>query len=209
VHPSDDVTLWLQEASRGDRRRVDDLFPVLYEELRRLAGSHLARERSDHTLQATALVNEAYLRLVDQTRVDWKSRAHFMAVASQAIRRILIDHARGRARDRRGGGAVKLPLEAAFAVADGASNAALVDLDRALEKLAAAYPEKARLVTLRYFGGLTVDEIAQVENAGTPRPRRRRRERRVLRRTRRRRLWGSGGAPCPRKGEVPDAGLRG
>jgi RNA polymerase sigma factor (TIGR02999 family) len=165
IDPSGDVTIWLREVSGGDRRHADRLFPVLYGELRRLAQSHLARERSDHTLQATALVNEAYLRLVDQTSADWKSRAHFMAVASQAIRRILIDHARGRARAKRGGGDGKLPLEAALHVAGEMNDTALVDLDRALEKLARAHPENARVVTMRYFGGLTVDEIAEVEGS--------------------------------------------
>jgi RNA polymerase sigma factor (TIGR02999 family) len=161
--PAGDFTVRLRELSRGDGCIVDELFPVLYDELRRLAQSHLSRERPDHTLQATALVHEAYLRLVDQTRADWKSRAHFMAVASQAIRRILIDHARGRGRARRGGGAVKLPLEAALGVGGEAGDEALVDLDRALEKLAATAPDKARIVTMRYFAGLTVDEIAEVE----------------------------------------------
>jgi RNA polymerase sigma factor (TIGR02999 family) len=139
------------------------LLPVLYDELRRLAQSHLARERSDHTLQATALVHEAYLRLVDQASVDWKSRAHFMALASQAIRRILVDHARARARDKRGGGAAKLPLDLARNVADGSYDERLFDLDRALEKLSSSHADKARVVTMRYFGGLTVDEIAEVE----------------------------------------------
>jgi RNA polymerase sigma factor (TIGR02999 family) len=165
IDPSSDVTLWLREVSGGDRRHADRLFPVLYGELRRLAQSHLARERPDHTLQATALVNEAYLRLVDQTSVDWKGRAHFMAVASQAIRRILIDHARGRVRAKRGGGGAKLPLEDALHVPADADHTGLVHLDRALEKLARVHPEKARVVTMRYFGGLTVDEIAEVEGS--------------------------------------------
>jgi len=157
-----DVTRMLHEAAAGRRGAVDRLVPLVYDELRRLAQSHLSRERPDHTLPATALVHEAYLKLVDQTRATWVDRAHFFALASQAIRRILVDHARGRGRARRGGGTPRLPLEAADRVAAELPHPDLVALDRALARLAQVHPEKARVVELRFFGGLAVDEIAEV-----------------------------------------------
>lgn len=159
---SSDVTQILKDASGGNRDALDRLLPLVYHELRRLAQRHLDGERGDHTLQATALVHEAYLRLIDQRRVEWKNRAHFFAIASQAIRRILIDHARARGAARRGGGAEKLPIEAALDIAPEQTPAELVALDDALTRFATNEPEKARIVEMRFFGGLTNEEVAAV-----------------------------------------------
>jgi RNA polymerase sigma factor (TIGR02999 family) len=156
-----DITQFLVDVSAGNRASIDRLLPVVYDELRRLAQAHLRSERPDHTLPATALVHEAYVRLVDQTRVNWQNRTHFFAVASQAIRRILIDHARARGRQRRGGGAALLSLDAARDVPDGLWQADLLDLDDALTRLAKGHPEKARVVEMRFFGGLTAEETAE------------------------------------------------
>ncbi len=156
------ITRLLEEVRDGDQRAADRLLPVVYEELRRLAQAHLRDERPGHTLQATALVHEVYLRLVDQTRVQWQDRAHFFAVAAQAIRRILVDHARGRARQKRGGGgAPRVPLEEAAEVA-ASPGIDLLALHRALDRLAEQNPVPARVVELRYFGGLTSEEAASV-----------------------------------------------
>lgn len=161
--PADtDVTRILVNASQGNRSAVDRLMPLVYEELRRLAASRLQEERSDHTLSATALAHEAYLRLIDQNRVNWQSRAHFFAIAAKSIRRILVDHARARGRARRGGGVRPLALDEALNVAGAAPDDRLLALEDALEALAAEHPEAAEIVTLRYFGGLTVPEAAEV-----------------------------------------------
>lgn len=163
-----DVTEILAAVTRGDPVAAERLAPVVYEELRRLARRQLARERAGHTLQATALAHEAYLRLVDQTRVEWQSRAHFFAVAAQAIRRILLDHARARDRIRRGGGAPRVSLDEALDVPAVVSAAAgdsvddFIALDSALTRLAASDSIRAQVVELRFFGGLTHDEIAAV-----------------------------------------------
>jgi RNA polymerase sigma factor (TIGR02999 family) len=156
-----EITAVLERVSDGDPTAVDDLMPLVYDELRRLAESHLARERADHTLQATALVHEAYLKLVDQTRVQWRGRAHFFAVAAQAIRRILIDHARGRRRLKRGGGQARLSLDEALTIGHDAETD-LIALDDALEQFAAEHPDKAKVVELRFFGGLSNDDAAMV-----------------------------------------------
>ncbi|MEZ4650750.1 MAG: sigma-70 family RNA polymerase sigma factor [Candidatus Eisenbacteria bacterium] len=158
-----DVTTTLRKVRLGESA-PEALFPVVYEELRRLASGHLRGERSGHTLQTTALVHEAYLRLVDLRRIDWQDRAHFFGVASGAIRRILIDHARARNREKRGGGKVahvSLDDVLALSVTE-PPGAELLELDRALEALAKLHPEKARVVELRFFGGLTLPEIAEV-----------------------------------------------
>jgi RNA polymerase sigma factor (TIGR02999 family) len=159
---SSHLTVMLQEASGGSREAADRLLPVVYDELRRLAQSHMEREGSGHTLQATVLVHEAYLKLIDQTRVNWQNRSHFFAVAAKAMRRILIDHARRRNRHKRGGGAAKLSLDEALAVAVDSEDPALIDLDEALERLAALHPLKEQVVELRFFGGLTGEETAHV-----------------------------------------------
>jgi RNA polymerase sigma factor (TIGR02999 family) len=158
----DDFTEILRAASGGDEQALGRLMPRVYEQLRIMAERHLAHERSEHTLQATALVHEAYLRLVDQTRVEWQSRAHFYAIAAQAIRRILIDHARTRGRQRRGGGAVHIPLDDADPVLGPERSEDFLALDAALDRLAESDPLRARVVELRFFGGLSHEEIATV-----------------------------------------------
>ncbi len=157
-----DVTRLLGEVGQRRAEAVDRLYPLVYDELRRLAQSALARERPDHTLQATALVHEAYLKLVDQTRARWHDRAHFFAVAAQAIRRILVDHARGRGRDKRGGGWQRLEADALLNLPGDAPSADLLGLDAALAKLALDHPEKVRVVEMRFFAGLTTAEAAEV-----------------------------------------------
>jgi RNA polymerase sigma factor (TIGR02999 family) len=156
-----DVTQVLLDTS-GKPDAVDHLFPVVYDELRRLAQNYLANERANHTLRATELVNEAYLRLVDQTRVDWKNRAHFFAVAARAMRRILIDHARRRARVKRGGGVKPFSIDEALTISAKHHNTDLVALDEALNRLEGEQPEKARVVELRFFSGMTAEEAAEV-----------------------------------------------
>ena len=158
---SHDVTQILQAWSNGDRRALEELIPIVYEELRSQAAGYLRRERPDHTLQTTALIHEAYLRLVDQKNVRWQNRAHFFGVAAQLMRRILVDHARKDRALKRGGPALKLPLEEAAAVS-GESDMNLVALDEALTKLAAMDERKGRVVELKYFGGLTAEEAAEV-----------------------------------------------
>lgn len=158
-----DITRILQSASRGNRSGLDRLMPLIYDELRRVAGGVLQGERSDHTLSATALANEAYLRLIDQSRVDWHDRAHFFAIASRLIRRILIDHARARARLRRGGGVRPVPLDAALDVSGPIPDEQVLALEEALETLAVEHPQAAETVTMRFYGGLTVAEAADVQ----------------------------------------------
>lgn len=138
--------------------------PLVYQELRRIAASYLASERPDHTLQATALVHEAYLKLVDLSRMDWRGRSHFRAVASQAMRRILVDHARERGALKRGGGLSPVTLGDSLVPAPGSAfdPADLVSLDQAMGKLAGLDPRQAKVLELRLFGGLTVAEIAEV-----------------------------------------------
>jgi RNA polymerase sigma factor (TIGR02999 family) len=156
-----DVTRLLVQVTSGDRTAVDQLMPLVYDELRRIAAAHLRRERPGHTLQSTALVHEAYMRLIDQRNVEWRNRAQFFALASRMIRRILVDHARGSNAVKRGAGVPKLSLDEAIEVSGG-RDLDLVALDDALEGLAKVDPEQSRLVELRYFGGLTIDETAEV-----------------------------------------------
>ena len=163
---SDDVTELLLRASEGDRESIDRLLPLVYDELRRLAEHQLHSERRDHTLQATALVHEAYMSLVDQTRVQWKNRAHFFAVAAQAIRRILVDHARSKQRAKRGGGWKRVDLDDQSSAAAEPSDD-LVSLDSALTAFADEHPDQARVVEMRFFGGLTADETARVLGVST------------------------------------------
>jgi RNA polymerase sigma factor (TIGR02999 family) len=158
--PKHAVTQILHEWSDGDKDAPARLIPLVYDELRRLAARYLSRERSDHTLQATALVNEAYLRLVDQTRVNYQSRAHFYGVAAQVMRHILVDHARARAADKRGGAAVRLSLEDVVEILPEQRAADLVALDEALNALAKFDKRKSQVVELRFFGGLQEEEIA-------------------------------------------------
>jgi RNA polymerase sigma-70 factor, ECF subfamily len=165
--PAHDVTRLLVRLTDGDRAALDDLLPLVYGELRRLAASYLRRERADHTLQPTALVHESYLRLVDQTQVRWQNRAHFFGVAAQMMRRILVDHARERVAEKRGGGAERLSLDENIAVS-GERARELVALDEALARLAEIDPEKSRVVELRFFGGLSVEETAEVLGVSAP-----------------------------------------
>jgi len=155
-----DVTILLEKAGDGDTSAVNRLMPLVYDELRALAESCLQRERPDHTLQATALVNEAYLRLVKQEDVKWQNRAHFFAVAAQAIRRILVDHARTHGRAKRGGGHQRVCLDEDLVVPE-ERDLDLVALDEAMEKLAKLNKRQARIVELRFFGGLGLKEVAE------------------------------------------------
>lgn len=159
--PGSDVTLLLRRWSDGDAAALDALLPSVQAELHRLARSYMRREREGHTLEPTALVHEAYLRLVDQRDVQWASRGHFFAIAAQAMRRVLVDHARGHLAAKRGGGAERVTLSGVpdiGAVAD----PDVMALHRALERLAALDPRQARVVELRTFGGLSVEETADV-----------------------------------------------
>ncbi|MCC7387447.1 MAG: hypothetical protein IT431_01635 [Phycisphaerales bacterium] len=153
-----EVTQLLLRAEQGDRDATDRLFPLVYDELRRLAGGMMRQERASHTLQATALVHEAYFRLVGDTHAGWESRAHFFGAAAAAIRRILVDHARSKNRDKRGGGWDRVPLP--DEAAEQTPTLDLLALDEALRKLATADPRMARLVELRFFVGLTITEAA-------------------------------------------------
>ena len=156
------VTQLLLEWRSGDEQALDSLIPLVYEELRRLAGRHLDRERDDHTLQPTALVHEAYARLVDAD-ISYQDRTHFFAVASGTMRRVLVDHARTRASAKRGGGATRVTLDDHVA-AEATDPTEILALDAALEKLAAVDPRKAEAIQLQVFGGLTHPEIAATLN---------------------------------------------
>ena len=158
---SADVTRLLQQWSNGQEQALDRLVPHIHNELRKLAAGYLRRERPDHTLQPTALVNEAFLKLIDQRAVKWQNRAHFFGIAAQAMRRILVDHARTHAADKRGGGAQKVPLDEAHAIGP-MVDVDLLALDEALTRLAAIDPQQSRIVELRFFGGLTMEEAAEV-----------------------------------------------
>ena len=159
--PPHNVTQLLIDWSDGDGQALDKLLPLVYDELRQLADRYLRRERSDHTLQATALVHEAYIKLIDQRSVRWQNRAHFFGVAAQAMRRILVDHARRRGGQKRGGDAHKVALDEALIVSDERA-AEVVALDEALARLAEIAPRKSQLVELRFFGGLGIEETAEV-----------------------------------------------
>jgi RNA polymerase sigma factor (TIGR02999 family) len=155
------VTALLTNLSKGDQQAASELIPLIYDELKRMANRYMRRERPDHTLQATALVHEAYLKLTDQRSVEWQGRAHFFGIAAQVMRRILVDHARGHGRGKRGGGEAKILLDEAMAFSPG-RDFDLLQLDRALERLAALDARQAKIVELRFFGGLTVEEVADV-----------------------------------------------
>jgi RNA polymerase sigma factor (TIGR02999 family) len=155
------ITQLLIAWREGDKQALDKLIPIVYEELYRLAKFYMRQERPDHTLQATALVNEAYLRLTNYKRMQWQDRAHFFRVAAQVMRRILVDQARRRRYGKRGGGAQKVSLdETALVTKEGSTD--LIALDKALTKLASVAPRQAQIVELRYFGGLSVQETAAV-----------------------------------------------
>jgi RNA polymerase sigma-70 factor, ECF subfamily len=159
------VTLLLERWSGGDESALSELMPIVYGELRRLAGAYLRREGPGHTLQPTALVNEAYLKLVDQQRARWQNRAQFFGVAARLMRRILIDHARARRAAKRGGGPHSFHLSLDALAAD-APEADLLAVHEALERLAAIDPQQGRIVELRFFGGLSIEETAEVLGVG-------------------------------------------
>lgn len=159
--PPHEITQLLAEWSEGNQAALDQLYPLVYNELRRLAHGYLRRERKGHTLQTTALINEAYLRLVDQKQVHWANRSHFFGISAQIMRRILIDHARRYDYAKRGGGAQRISLDEAAVVAKQRGQALLM-LDEALKSLAKIDPRRSQVVELRYFGGLNNEEIAGV-----------------------------------------------
>ena len=157
----DEVTRLLEELSNGKTGALEELLPLVQAELRRQAARYLRRERPNHTLQPTALVHEAFLRLIEQRDVRWQNRAHFFGIAAQAMRRILVDHARTHGRAKRGGGAPMVTLDEAVVAAEERS-IDLLALDQALERLAVEDPRQAKVVELRFFGGLSVEETALV-----------------------------------------------
>jgi RNA polymerase sigma-70 factor, ECF subfamily len=157
------ITQLLAEWRDGKQSALDELYPLVYDELHRLARRYMSRERKGHTLQTTALINEAYVRLVDQKNVNWANRSHFFAISAQIMRRILIDHARRHAYAKRGGGAQQVSLEEVAAITPDQGRE-LVRLDEALKSLAERDPRRSQVVELRYFGGLNNEEIAGVLN---------------------------------------------
>jgi RNA polymerase sigma factor (TIGR02999 family) len=159
--PAHQVTQLLVRWREGDRRALDELMPLVYTELHRLAAHYMRGERPGHTLQTSALVNEAYLRLAGHEDIQWQDRAHFFAVAARAMRRILVDHARRRGNQKRGGDMHKVALDEALVVSDERA-AEVVALDDALARLAEIAPRKSQLVELRFFGGLGIEETAEV-----------------------------------------------
>lgn len=163
---SSNITALLHRLSAGDRAAEDELFLLVHAQLRKLAGSLLRRERPDHTLQATALVNEAYLRMAGKYTLDWKDRAHFFGVAASVMRRILIDHARSHRAEKRGAGREELSLDDALIVSDRQADA-LISLHEALDRLALQDSRGAKVVEMRFFGGLTEEEIGLILNLST------------------------------------------
>ena len=161
--PQQGVTQLLVAWGDGDKAALDELMPVVYDELRRLAQSYLSRERPGHTLQTTALVHEAYLRLVDQRSVNWQNRAQFFGIAAQMMRRILINHAKDRRAKKREGYASRVSLDDAVSFFE-ERELDLMELDEALNSLAALDPQQTQIVELRFFGGLTIEEVAEVLN---------------------------------------------
>jgi RNA polymerase sigma factor (TIGR02999 family) len=156
-----ELTQKLQAWSDGNGEALDELLPIVYDELHKQAARYLRRERSDHTLQATALIHEAYLKLVEQKNVRWQNRAHFFGVAAQLMRRILIDYARTRHREKRGGNDIKMSLDEAALLPTDDRSVDLIALDEALTRLAAMDEQQSRIVELKFFGGLNIDEIAE------------------------------------------------
>lgn len=156
-----ELTQLLIDWNNGDQSAFDRLMPLIDEELRRLAHRYMSREREGHTLQTTALVNEAFVRLVNRKNVNWQNRAHFFGIAAQLMRTILVDHARSHACVKRGGGAFKLELDDALVVSQEKASE-VIALDDALKELARLDPQQSRIVELRFFGGLTVEETAEV-----------------------------------------------
>lgn len=156
-----EITRLLIDSSKGDRQFLDALFPIVYDELRRLASSYLRRERNDHTLQPTALVHEAYMKLIDQREVDWQNRAQFFGIAAQMMRRILLKHAEKHNAEKRGGNLQKVQLDEAIGFFE-RQNLDILELDKALSRLTEFDERQANIVELRFFGGLKNEEVAQV-----------------------------------------------
>jgi RNA polymerase sigma factor (TIGR02999 family) len=167
IPASQGVTQLLVDWSNGDQAALDKLLPLVNSELRQLARRYMRRETPGHTLQTSALVNEAYIRLIDQQRVRWQNRAHFFGIAAQLMRRILIDHARSHHYAKRGGGALRVSLDETAAVTN-ARAAELLAVEEALEKLTAMDARKGRIVELRFFGGLSLEETAEVMGVSSP-----------------------------------------
>jgi len=163
---SQNITKLLLDWRNGDQEALDRLMPLVYEELRRMANYYMRNERKGHTLQTSALVNEAYLRLVDHENIAWQNRSHFFGLAAQAMRRILVDHARSRNYQKRGGAAQQVSLDEAATLAEDRA-AELIALDDALQELAKLDPRKSQIVEMRYFGGLTGDEVAEALSIST------------------------------------------
>lgn len=161
-NPSSDITQMLIELTDGNKEVVNDILPLVYAELKKLAGNYLRKERGNHTLQPTALVHEAYMKLIDQRQVKWQNRSHFFGIAAQVMRRILMDYARRHKAEKRGGEGENLSLEEDFIIIEKGRSAELLALDEALENLAKVDEMKAKIVELRYFGGLSVEETAEV-----------------------------------------------
>jgi RNA polymerase sigma factor (TIGR02999 family) len=161
MNSTDEVTKLLKDMSAGDETSPDKLLEIVYNDLRRLAGAYMQNERTDHTLQATALVHEAYMRLVDWKNVSWQNRAHFFSVAAEVMRKVLIDHARARQSQKRGG--QKLVLDESISIPD-KRPINLIALDEALHSLETLDPRQAKIVELRFFGGLSIEETAYVLN---------------------------------------------
>jgi len=165
MEPRNQVTQILAEINRGNQAAIEQLLPLVYDELRRIAGHYMAGERKDHTLQPTAVVHEAFLRLVDQ-QAEWENRAHFLGVAATMMRRVLLDYAKAKQADRRGGPRHKVELEDNMAVSEDRL-AEVLAIDQALDRLAALDADQARVVELRFFGGLSVEETAEVMKVST------------------------------------------
>ena len=160
--PSDDITGLLIQWSSGDADALDRLMPMIYEECRRIAARQIQREHRDHTLDPTAVVHELYLRLIDQRRATWANRAHFFAIAAQLMRRILVDYARARGARKRGGAALLVSLDAAADTPNDSRAEDVIAIDEALERLAEIDTDQVRIIELRFFGGLTVEDTARV-----------------------------------------------
>ncbi len=160
-HPTEEITQLLLAWGKGDEEAFDRLMPLVYDEMRKIARRYMSRQRPDHTLQTTALVNEAYLRLIDSSKVQWQNRAHFYAISAQLMRRILVDFARARTNQKRGGGAQKVVLDEALTLTS-EPGADLIALDDALNELAKLDRRQSQIVELRYFGGLSEDETAEI-----------------------------------------------
>ncbi|MCU0240728.1 MAG: sigma-70 family RNA polymerase sigma factor [Pyrinomonadaceae bacterium] len=159
---SENITQLLKSAQSGDRKSLDDFLPLVYDELKKIAGYKLSLERKNHTLQATALVHEAYLRLIDQHSVDWKNRSHFFAIAAEMMRRILVNYAESHNAKKRGDGQTMISLDDAENLAIADSEVDLIFLDNALNELAEFDSQQAKIVEMKFFGGLTNEEVAEV-----------------------------------------------